>query len=701
MVFDLIRALLAAVLVGVVPGYFWSRCLVFSADRAERLTYSVALSMALVPVTALVSARLLGTGMTLLVAVLSVLIVFGTGLAACCIPGFANMQGPGGLLVPRPALLSTRALIPLIPASALGLGIVLGVSTSPWLLLLMVLLVLVAGVAYISSSHRQPGPRGPVREGVVGHRSPPIGFARRLLLPVVLLPALARGYLGPVLHDWPYIRGVDHYSHAVMANLMLTRGTDESYLIYPPGFHALIAAVSRFSGLPPLQVFPVLAPAFLLLPPLAVYALARRLWGWEYGVAAALVSGVALNSSYSYFNSSMYPNLIAAQFLLVLAVAALLRLYVQPTVRGGLLLALLGSSVVLYHQVSSLYLVLLLVPVVGLFVPYLLLRERSRGLALLLSLVLLATLSIVYSWDTYDVPQTIGSLMGGSKTSITGTSVSMVIGTQHPYSLHLLVVLLSLSVVFFSLLGAFLAADGWWKQPGMPQGLVYLTLLLWTLIMLAGSRTSLSGFPRRFGHDLGVPLALFAALAFVTILRSVRPRRPVSALAVFAVVLLAGTTLSVQAGRNLEEAAGPSSEQLMTPDIASAGAWVRAHNNGGNIMVSPFVNQVPSRAMLAMGGYSALQSFGYGQLGTRRGLPPSGIKPLEDVLWVMNNPAGGTTRQILEKYDIRYVVIYKHFFNHSAPKYWQLFEQRADLYRMVFDNRDVTIFTPRSSVEEK
>ena len=56
---DGIRALVAALLVGLLPGWFGAECLCATADRAERITYSAALSMALVPV------RLLDVGVTL------------------------------------------------------------------------------------------------------------------------------------------------------------------------------------------------------------------------------------------------------------------------------------------------------------------------------------------------------------------------------------------------------------------------------------------------------------------------------------------------------------------------------------------------------------------------------------------------------------------------------------------------------------
>ncbi|HSL01015.1 MAG TPA: hypothetical protein VK869_11810, partial [Rubrobacteraceae bacterium] len=79
---ELIRALPAAVAVGVLPGWFWARVLWPARDPAERLAYSVAFSFALVPASALLLARLLGSGVTLLVAIASVLVVFVGGLGA-------------------------------------------------------------------------------------------------------------------------------------------------------------------------------------------------------------------------------------------------------------------------------------------------------------------------------------------------------------------------------------------------------------------------------------------------------------------------------------------------------------------------------------------------------------------------------------------------------------------------------------------
>ena len=172
----------------------------------------------------------------------------------------------------------------------------------------------------------------------------PATVLREPVLAVVLALTAVRAYAGPVRHDWPYLRGSDLFSHAVMAEQMLAHGTYTTYLIYPPGFSTLTAVICRVSGLTPLALFPVLA----------AYALATKVWGWEYGLAAAALSGLVLRGPYASFAEGRYPDLTAAYFLLVMLVAALITLYGSPTVRSGVLVAVVGAHVVLYHSVATL-----------------------------------------------------------------------------------------------------------------------------------------------------------------------------------------------------------------------------------------------------------------------------------------------------------------------------------------------------------
>jgi hypothetical protein len=712
-VLDLIWALPVAALVGIVPGWFWAKLLSAPADLYEHLTYAIALSLALVPALALIPTQVLGSGVTLGVAVASPLLVFLGGLAAYL--RFGPAKAPKGSLVVAPTRPGSLTLLMVVVAFTLVLvGDLVSwhlfwLAGSCWgwptracalsggaqrFIVPVALLLLTAGLAHRFTSSRKPvAPTVPPDP-----RSPVAVLGRRLALPAVLLLVLLRGYLGPVVHDWPFIRGVDHYSYSVMANLMMTEGRIEPYLIYPPGFHTMTAEVSRLGGLDPLDIFPVLGPSLLLLPALSCYVLGSRFWGREYGVVAALFCGVLVGGTYHYFHDAMYPNLVASQFLLVLSIAALVGVYYSPSVRGGLLLAILGSSVVLYHQVSSLYLALLLALLAPCLLPYLLARERRTGLILLGSLALLCALSALYAWDTYDLPRLVGGLLGGPEASPTRAAVNMTIGTQVPYVIdYLIVAIVSQPVAWLGLLGAALLVADRRCLASKARALASFTLLLWAVLLFAASRTPLSGFPQRFGRDLGVPLAVLAAFAVVNILRCLLVRRKLATVVVATLaVTLVGSLIGLRAAQSFEQAAGPSPLLLMTPQIAAAGEWLREHNDGGNIMVSSHTGHVPSRMMLAMGHYSALHSYPAHMINYPRDLPPTGPGPLWDVLWVMNHPADERTRRLLMEYDVRYVVLYKSLPTRPDTYYWKPFKARPELYRVAFENESVLIVAPRS-----
>ncbi len=529
-----------------------------------------------------------------------------------------------------------------------------------------------------------------------GSSIPPV--ARWLLLSAVLALVLLRSYSGPMRHDWPFPRGVDRFEHAVMTSMMLSEGSTESFMLYPPGFHVLAAQLSRLSGLEALELFAVLAPALLALPALGCYVLASRLWGWPYGVAAAAFCGLLLDGTYQHINEARWPNFIGSQFLMILAAAALIGLYASPTVRSGLLLALLGSSTVLYHQIASYSEAVLLAFVALLFLPYLLWRDRARALALFLSLALLGLLSVLYAWDTYDLGQLAAGLLGREEeTGRGGEAVAMAIGTKGAYPLKHLLHTTSRPVLWLGVLGAVLLLVDRRGRASTPSTLAHVTLLLWTLLLFVGSRTGLSGFPDRFERDLGVPLALLAALAFVTLLRSrLELRRPVVLVASLLAVFLTGALIGLQTVRNIEGADAPSPRQRdrpPPPEVAAAGRWLREHNSGGSIISTPYLNYVPSRAMLALGGYTRMQSYDPARIKRARDLPPFGAGPLWDALWVVYHPKGERTGRILESNDVRYVVIYKRY----PGMNWHFWKDRTIRYRVAFENEAVLIMEPRGT----
>ena len=161
MVADLIRAVLAAAAAAVLPGYFWAAVLRPTSGLGERLAYSTAVSMASVPTLAVIIARVAGIGVTLWVALVSVLVVFGTGLLAVRVKGPA--PGSASPLLPLPAPCRDPRVLTLI-AGALALALLMMAARHPPVLVLLVIAVaLLAGGALLTWPRPEPqaGPRCP------------------------------------------------------------------------------------------------------------------------------------------------------------------------------------------------------------------------------------------------------------------------------------------------------------------------------------------------------------------------------------------------------------------------------------------------------------------------------------------------------------------------------------------------------------
>jgi hypothetical protein len=745
---DLIRALLAALAAGVAPGYFWAVVLRPASGLAERLTYSAALSMASVPAIAVVIARATGAGVTLWVALASVGIVFVAGLLAFLAKGAA--RGDGGPLLPSPDVVrDPRVLLLIAGMFALALATMLHLPAPGWLLLVIAAGLALAGAlaarsapltgpggnppASGTASAAAPGNRsaapGGARAGTVpgapdgtgGPAGPAPAAARTLVAPagsaavpaagglpgpasparpvrlglrdaalaVVLALTAYRAYSGVVSHDWPFLRGGDQFSHAVMAEQMLTHGSYGSYLVYPPGFPALTAVICRFSGLTPLELFPVLAPALLVLCALGAYTLASGLWGWQYGIAAAALNGLVLEGAYAGLAQGRYPDLVAAFFLLVMVAAALITLYQAPTLRSGVLVAVAVASVVLYHSVATLYVAVLLALVAVTTLPYLFYRrERRAARVLLLTLGAAAVLAVCCATLTYDLA---GLVTGHSSSS---TAVSIALGSQPaPPPRHLLAQL-GPGLVWLGLFGAAALAMAIRYLARPAQVAAAVTVLLWCAAMYVGSRTAADGFPERFERDLGAPLAVVAAFGLVLAARALLAQRPttrtvLTASAATAAVAV-GAVVAVQAARGLEASARPSRE-VLTHRVAAAGRWLGQHNTGGTVISTPYMNPgISNRAVLAMGGYTGLQSYSAFRIAHPRSLPPAGRQPLLDSRQVLLHPGSCRSAGILARNDVRYVVLYR-------------FGQGADLagfaadpsrYRPVFQNASVIIYAP-------
>lgn len=710
MLLDLLRALCAAIAAVVLPGYFWATLLRPAGGLAERLGYSSALSLATVPVVALVLARLAGSGISLWIALASVVLVFGSGALALLWRGVARGTAEPILRAPG-AIRDPRALALLAVAFVAALVSVLHSSPAPgWLnAAILLLLVLAAVLGRPSRVPDEVAGQAPARVPDQGpddipdqevprtRKSRPAATALRgPVLAIVLAATAVRAYEPVIRYDWPSIRGLDHFSHVLMAQQMLGHGSYGSYLIYPPGFPAVSAVLSRLSGLPPLVLYPVIAPALLVLTALAAYVLATRLWGWGYGIAAAALSGLVLHGAYGSLADGRYPDLTSAYFLITMGVAALLTLYASPSRRSAALAAVLGASPILYHSVATLYEALILVLAAVTSVPYLLyLRRRAEARTVLAGLAALAVLAIGYGWYTYGV----GWPVAGHSAS--SAAVSQVLGSQSaPAPLHLFSALAP-PMVWLGVLGlALLVLTLRYERRPAPV-LATVTVVLWCLAMYAGSRTAADGFPQRFERDLGAALSVVAALGLGVLLKTAwlawqtSRSGKVVPVAVLSLALVLPLVLAIAVPSAREARTESSPARLLSAPVVAAGAWLRDHNSGGTIVATPMNHGITERSVLALGNYTGLMYYSPGvSFSKARSLPPAGVRPLIDSQEVLEHPASCAAERAIAREDVRFVVIYRKTGPDPAADLAG-FQADPARYRPVFQNRSVIIYAPQ------
>ncbi|MDP9380319.1 MAG: hypothetical protein M3Q29_09235 [Chloroflexota bacterium] len=657
----LAQAVAAALLVLVVPGYCWARTLFPSLDWVEKVTVTIALSLFLVPTAALLIARVFGTGITLPVAMAAVITVTVVGFLLQLRTGSAPVHRLSELKLPP---LRSAAVVPLSVAAILILIVSLQrLPMRPWAGYIAPF-ILATGILYLGEnvlrarrSHCAKPDAMHVPPSAADYgRAPSVEQPRwtsailsyRALLSAVLLLTLVRGYLGPVRHDWPFIRGYDLYAHAVMTNLMITEGSNKSYQVYPPGFHTLSAVMVQLSGLETLDLYAALAPELALLPALSCYTFGRRLLGPAYGLASALFAGVLLNTTGLLMHYATWVDIIVAGFLLVLTLMSLVMLLNNPSVRNVVLFVFLGASIVLWHTISTFYLVLLLGLVSVLALPYLLWRDRTRGAALLLALALLSFVSVFYAWDTYDLPRTVGALLGRSEATAAASQIGAVAGRYKPRDVMTLPRYLSQPIVWFGMLALLLLPAGI-RRMSFAQLTAILLLVAWSLAFWIGSRTSF--FASRFARDLGVPLCLLAGTTLVTVLRSLP--RSLSSIswdraAPTVAVLFLTLVVAQDAQRSLVAASKRDPSLIIDSNIAAAGKWLKAHNEGGRIIAHARKVQDTSAMMLALSGYSGMLAIPVQQqINFPRLVPPRPLEEVKEVARVTSHPHDSRTREMV------------------------------------------------------
>jgi hypothetical protein len=109
------------------------------------------------------------------------------------------------------------------------------------------------------------------------------------------------------------------------------------------------------------------------------------------------------------------------------------------------------------------------------------------------------------------------------------------------------------------------------------------------------------------------------------------------------------------------------------------------------VISTPYLNPgISNRAVLALGGYTGLQSYPARRIAHPRSLPTAGRRPLLDSREVLLHPRSCKSAAIIARDGVRYIVLYRPGNGAVVAE----FAADPPRYRRVFANKAVVIYRP-------
>jgi len=288
---------------------------------------------------------------------------------------------------------------------------------------------------------------------------------------------------------------------------------------YPTLFHRLIIIFSQIFHVDIMAALRLVTPALVVLPAIAVYFFAKKHFGLIPALFCALLLLWTGNYPLTSFADGNYPNILAAGFFLPLALMELvtaLRRNSLPAYLTALALALL---VVVTHHLSTVLMLLIVIPYLLVLVAW----NRFERLVPSLKLALLACFlslgviaGLIWLLPTREMFE--GSLKlfltTGSFYSESGISV-LADYVEYPAQIG--------GLIFYGgLLGAFVLILLLGRSKESVNKPAILLILTWIAVAFAASRLNFLGLPGRFLREMAIPLALSLGLACYYLIFSMR-----------------------------------------------------------------------------------------------------------------------------------------------------------------------------------
>ena len=316
--------------------------------------------------------------------------------------------------------------------------------------------------------------------------------------------------------------GSDVIQHLAMVKNILAGNLSSQY---PPGFHLLIAALSKIFNRDAFYFLTYWTPILIILPTLTIYFLLRQLFSRRVSVITASILLLTSNYPLFAFVDGNYPDMLAYGCFAVLMFAFLIRHYKTQNPRNLIWVGLFLFLTALTHHLTfvSVFSILAIFGFLQLFINLVIEKVKLSkkdwliGLAVFLVVIIILVL--------------VNAIYG----SIVSSFLNGLLSNNSAISNAYLVQLLDL--------GDYPSLEGNLIWYGGILGLIYMVfsvfsnklenktkqlVLVWFFFFLIMSRLSASGLPGRFARELALPLTVSLGFLINYFLELNQTKKPIT-----------------------------------------------------------------------------------------------------------------------------------------------------------------------------
>lgn len=353
-------------------------------------------------------------------------------------------------------------------------------------------------------------------------------------------------YGNQLLYRYLVPPGGDAINHVAIVDRILS-GQYAQVLHYHLAWHAIVALITRISGVESITVMAWLGPMLLVVGGITLFYFNKRYFGVVAGLVSLVLISFLSRQPLQTFSDGGFPNVLAVMIVLPLAMIALERISTVTNKPGATLIFILAmAGLFLSHHLTT----LVAIPVMAAYVvvQVMLALDRTRLSKAVILLIPIA-FYLLFAIGAFIVLPLLG------ETTIGDLARNFVaVDGSWPF-IHLIGQLanpnaiidlpsypnaIGEAVVYLGTIGVLVAAYYFVKESNSPRGRISLLLLIWLTFLLFGSQTPALGFPVRLMRDLAVPLALLGGVLAQAVYNVITARKIPTIFAV--VIILLGLT---------------------------------------------------------------------------------------------------------------------------------------------------------------